>query len=82
MSRRELVGQMIRHIRSIALEPEEVRDLYDAITGRMTWRRCSVCLKTKLEIEGKMVLRMVIYLSLNSLSVRIANDMQDYEMDS
>lgn len=57
MSRRELVDQMIKHIKSIALDPEEVKALYSAITGRMIWRRCSVCLKTKLEIEGKMVFK-------------------------
>ena len=55
MPKAELVAQMIKQIRSIGLTSDEVLGLYTAITGRMKWKTCAICLKAKLEIEGKMI---------------------------
>lgn len=55
MPKQELLAEMIRQIKKMPLNHDEVIGLYTAITGRMVWKRCSVCLKARLELEGQMV---------------------------
>ena len=55
MPKQELLDQMIRHIKTMPLTAEDTLALYNAIVGRMVYKRCHICLKPGLEIEGAKV---------------------------